>query len=120
VELASFSGVELGAALPDVPPEGAPDPPAEEPIVRDVVAVDDEEPPKSVTLGVFFPDGACRAGSPLYVVSSDGARRAIHLRPLTSRVEVRLLPTAEEEAAQAASADETSELVPVARREDDR
>jgi len=122
VELVSFSGVELSAVLPESGEERLDGATEDLGLASDPLGlpVGREAPPLWLSLGFFFPDGVCRAKSPLYVVSSDGLRRAIHLRPLTSRVDVRVLPTAEEEARQAASADEAEALVPVVRKEDER
>ncbi|MCC7388217.1 MAG: prepilin-type N-terminal cleavage/methylation domain-containing protein [Phycisphaerales bacterium] len=106
VELASFDGVELTDELPPValgPEEGGPgmgSGPAEEP---DLSEEEEPLPPgehERFMLGVFFPDGSCRAGPAVYLVAEDGRRRVVRFSPLTGRVDVRVLPQEQAEAEQ--------------------
>jgi hypothetical protein len=76
-------------------------------------------PPQRYEIAAFFPDGACRPGRTLYIVSREGDRRAARVRPLTGRLDVRALPTAAEEAAQHEGTSPADALVPF-EAEDDR
>jgi len=66
-----------------------------------------------VTAGLFFPDGSCRPGKTLYLIGKDGTRRSLHFGPLTGRLEVRNLPSVQDEAAMRTSQNErTDDLLP--------
>lgn len=104
VEVASFEGVEMTGRLPpvevsgvevlgaEVPADGRGEFPEQEPLLPGEH--------ERLVLGIFFPDGSCRAGPTVYLVSDDGRRRVVRFSPLTGRVDVRVLPTEQDEAEQ--------------------
>ncbi|HZW10972.1 MAG TPA: hypothetical protein VFF69_13805 [Phycisphaerales bacterium] len=124
IELARFGEVQLSGALPEAD-EASPDaPPVETPDAltepRLPLNVGDEAPgPERHEIAVFFPDGGCRPARPTYIVSGQGDRRAVYLRPLTGRVDVRRLPSVSEGFAQRGDADPADSLLPYG-TEDDR
>lgn len=101
VELASFERVELTDRLPPAEdellgPEPIDDAAMEEEEWSGEAALYPEVRERHV-LGVFFADGSCRVGPTVYLISEDGDREVIHLRPLTGRVDARRLPRVSEE-----------------------
>lgn len=101
VELASFEGVELTDTLPPAEdellgPEPLDDAAMDEGAWSGEAALYPEVRERHV-LGVFFADGSCRVGPTVYLISKDGDREVIHLRPLTGRVDSRRLPRVSEE-----------------------
>lgn len=63
-------------------------------------------------LGVFFPDGSCRAGPAVYLLAEDGRREVVRFSPLTGRVDVRGLPSTLEEAEQQAARESAGAPLP--------
>jgi prepilin-type N-terminal cleavage/methylation domain-containing protein len=107
VELASFDGVKLTDELPLVAigpeEEGPGSGRGEEP---DPSEEAEPLPPgehERFVLGVFFPDGSCRAGPAVFLVAEDGRRRVVRFSPLTGRVDIRVLPQEQAEAEQTGS-----------------
>lgn len=114
-ELLSFEGVRLTDELPPAVDPATGEALAEQP-EEDVSLLEAElrEPgvrPRLV-LAVFFPDGSCRPGAPVYLVSDDGRREVVRFMPLTGRVEIRGLPPEAVEAEQVEEAEPGAPLSP--------
>lgn len=112
VELGSFTDVAFTWDLPPVSQEdvmpGFPDGTRDlmdlpEPSVEE--GWDAPRPDDRVAICVFFPDGSCRAAPTLFLIGEAGRRRSIRIEPLTGRIDVRGLPTVEQEAEQLGSGD---------------
>lgn len=116
-ELTSFDGVRLTDTLPPADdealgPEPIDGPASGGPAWEGEGALEPGVRARHV-LGVFFGDGSCRVGPTVYLISNDGEREAVHLRPLTGRVDVRRLPRVREELEQLERGEaETSPLPP--------
>ncbi len=106
VEVASFERVELTDRLPPAEDELLGPEPIDD-AASDHPAMEEEgwsgeaalypEVRERHVLGVFFADGSCRVGPTVYLLSEDGDREVIYLRPLTGRVDARRLPRVSEE-----------------------
>ncbi|MBK7406073.1 MAG: hypothetical protein IPJ41_16075 [Phycisphaerales bacterium] len=113
-EVGSFDGVDLAGTLPS-----ADEPPASEtaanggarPAPLGGAGAPPAEPPERRELAVFFADGSCRSGGPIYVLGKDGSRRVVRFGAISASIDVRILPKEQDELSARPPADQPPRLL---------